>query len=141
LSPLDRAVLAEKVAAVERHLARVREKLPGAAEELKPGSDAADAVILHLWQAVQITIDVALAVCVRRNLRTPATYGDAFRPLADDGILESDLAERLVRGSGFRNAIVDAYENLDMRRVYEVASKGPDDLRAFLARVPKTVSP
>jgi hypothetical protein len=29
MSPLDRDVLAEKVAAVERHLARVRDKLPG----------------------------------------------------------------------------------------------------------------
>lgn len=28
MSPLDRAVLAEKVAAVERHLTRVRDKLP-----------------------------------------------------------------------------------------------------------------
>jgi uncharacterized protein YutE (UPF0331/DUF86 family) len=95
-------------------------------------------VVLHLWQAVQIAIDVALAACVRRNLGTPATYGEAFRRLAEDGMLEQDLAERLVRAAGFRNAIVHAYENLDMRRVHEAASKGPDDLRAFLAAIAKT---
>ena len=138
MSPLDRDVLAEKVAAVERHLERVRDKLPRDPERLKPSTDATDAVVLHLWQAVQIAIDVALAACVRHNLGTPATYGEAFRRLAEDGILEQDLAERLVRAAGFRNAIVHAYENLDMRRVHEAASKGPDDLRAFLAEIAKT---
>ena len=63
LSPLGREVLAEKVAAVERHLKRVHQKLPGNPGALKPSTDAADAVVLHLWQAVQIAIDVALAAC------------------------------------------------------------------------------
>lgn len=139
MSPLDRDVLAEKIAAVERHLARVRDKLPEDPENLKPSTDATDAVVLHLWQAVQIAIDVALAACVRRNLGTPATYGEAFRRLADDGLLEQDLAQRLVRAAGFRNAIVHAYENLDLHRVHEAASKGPDDVRAFFAAIAKTL--
>lgn len=139
MSPLDRVVLAEKLAAVERHLERVAAKLPGKPEDLRPSSDAGDAVVLHLWQAVQIVIDVALATCVHRNLGTPATYGEAFRRLAEGEMLEQELAERLVRATGFRNAIVHAYENLDMRRVYEAASEGPADLRAFLARIAQTL--
>ena len=58
MSPLDRAVLAERAATLERHLARVAEKLPASADALIPSSDAADAVILHLWQATQIVIDL-----------------------------------------------------------------------------------
>lgn len=138
MSPLDRSVLAEKVAAVERHLERVQQKLPPDPRDFKPSTDAADAVVLHLWQAVQIAIDVALAACVRRNLGTPATYGEAFRRLADDGVLDRKLAENLVRAAGFRNAIVHTYENLDMGRVREAATKGPADLRAFLAAIAKT---
>lgn len=139
MSPLDRVVLAEKIAAVERHLERVVDKLPADAKDFKPSTDAGDAVVLHLWQAVQIVIDIALAACVRRNLGTPATYGDAFRRLAEDGILEEGLAVRLVRASGFRNALVHTYEKLDMRRVHEAASTGPADLRAFLAEITKTL--
>lgn len=139
VEPLDRDLLAEKVAAVERRPKRVREKLPGDPGQLKPSTDASDAVVLHLWQAVQIAIDLALAACVRRNLGTPATYGEAFRRLAEEGFLEPDLAERLVRAAGFRNAIVHAYENLDMRRVYDAASRGRADLRAFLAEMAKTL--
>lgn len=44
---LTRASFAEKVAAVERHLARVAARLPGPDEPLEPSTDASDAVILH----------------------------------------------------------------------------------------------
>jgi len=131
---LDREVLAERVAAVERHLARVAERLPARAEDLQPATDASDAVILHLWQAVQIVIDVALALCVQMHLGTPATYAEAFERLADDGHLERGLAGRLTKAAGFRNLVAHAYGRLDMARVHEAAVRGPADLRAFLRR-------
>jgi len=68
---------------------------------------------------------------------TPATYADAFRRLASSGILESELAGRLVKAAGFRNLVADAYEQLDMRRVHHAARTGPADLRAFLAALGK----
>jgi len=132
MSVLDRQVLAERAAAVERHLARVAERLPKEPSDLKPTTDASDAVVLHLWQAVQIVIDLALSAWLHFNLGTPSGYGDAFRRLADGGLIEQSLAERLVRASGFRNVVSHAYESLDMQLVHRGASEGPADLRAFL---------
>ena len=57
MSALDRELLAERTMVVRRHLARVRERLPEHAADLLPATDASDAVILHLWQAVQVVID------------------------------------------------------------------------------------
>ncbi len=64
MSPVDRAVLAERP--------------PGHVDECVAASDASDAVILHLWQATQIVIDLAVAVCVATGAGTPQTYADAF---------------------------------------------------------------
>ena len=130
---VDRALLAERVAAVERHLARVEDRLPEQASDFVPSSDQSDAVILHLWLAVQIVIDLAMSTCVQLKLGAPATYADAFRTLADSGRLERPLADRLVRAAGFRNLVAHAYANVDMKRVYRAARSGPDDLRAFMA--------
>ncbi|MGH7589773.1 MAG: hypothetical protein ACRELU_14415 [Gemmatimonadota bacterium] len=69
-------------------------------------------MILHLWQATQIVIDVAVALCVDLHLGTPASYADAFRRLQHGGRLDEDL---------------------DMARVFEAASRGPQDLLRFLA--------
>jgi uncharacterized protein YutE (UPF0331/DUF86 family) len=135
MGAIDRPVLAERVAAVERHLDRVAARLPREPRDLLPSTDASDAVVLHLWQAVQIVIDMALSTCLHLHLGTPDSYGDAFRRLADAGHLDRALAERLARAAGFRNLVAHAYEALDLARVHQAATEGPADLRAFLARV------
>jgi uncharacterized protein YutE (UPF0331/DUF86 family) len=133
MSPFDAAVLAERAAAIERHLTRVSQRLPDSAVGFAPSTDASDAVILHLWQATQIAIDLAVSVCVARGLGTPQSYADAFRRLQSAGLIEAALAGRLVRAAGFRNVVAHAYEQLDMARVHRAATDGPADLRAFIA--------
>ena len=132
MSALDRDVLAEKVQAVSRHLARVAQRLPADATGLQPVTDASDAVILHLWQATQIVIDLAVTACLHLKLGAPSGYADAFRRLRDAGVVDPQLADRLARAAGFRNVIAHPYETLDMVRVFRAAHDGPADLLAFL---------
>ena len=119
--------------AIERHLARVAEKLPARADELGASTDASDAVILHLWQATQIVIDLAVSACVADDLGTPQNYADAFRRLEGARLIDAALADRLVKATGFRNVVAHAYGRLDMVRVHQTATAGPADLRAFVA--------
>lgn len=135
MSPIDRAVLAERTLALERHLTRVAEKLPSGADGLVASSDASDSVVLHLWQATQLVIDLAISACVAHGAGTPQSYADAFRRLQAAGLIEGALADRLVRAAGFRNLVAHAYERLDMARVHQAARTGPADLRAFVAAV------
>jgi uncharacterized protein YutE (UPF0331/DUF86 family) len=130
---IDRELLAERAAVVDRHLRRVAEYLPCHAGDLQPLSTETDAVVLHLWQAVQVVIDLAVSSCVRLGLGSPPTYADAFRMLADARVIPGELAQRLARAAGFRNLVVHAYAELDLRRVHTAATSGPADLRAFLA--------
>jgi uncharacterized protein YutE (UPF0331/DUF86 family) len=141
MAALDRELLAEKAAAIERHLDRVAARLPPSSSDLVPSTDASDSVILHLWQAVQLTIDLAVTACLHLKLGTPEDYGDAFRRLSEAGSLEPELARRLVRAAGFRNQIAHAYEKLEMDRVYAAATEGPADLRAFLAALKDRIGP
>jgi len=140
MTKLDPIVLAQKAAAVRRHLARVAARLPADAADLKPATDPSDAVILHLWQATQIVIDVATATCVQLNLGYPANYADAFRVLERQDVIESALSARLIRAAGFRNVVAHAYDTLDMARIHAAALNGPVDLLALIAAVEKRVS-
>jgi uncharacterized protein YutE (UPF0331/DUF86 family)/predicted nucleotidyltransferase len=133
VTAFDASVLAEWAMAVERHLRRVADRLPGSPADFGPSTDASDAVILHLWQATQIVIDLAMAACLARDLGTPGSYADAFRRLQTAGLIDAGLGSRLVRAAGFRNVVAHAYETLDMARVHEAATRGPADLRAFMA--------
>ena len=128
----DLELLAERSAAVLRHLDRVAAHLPAEPADLVPLTSTTDTVVLHLWQAVQVVIDLAVSTCVRLGLGSPPTYADAFRQLADAGVLGDGLADRLARAAGFRNLVVHGYGRLDLRQVHAVATAGPADLRAFL---------
>ena len=141
MSTLDRAVLAERTMTVERHLRRVAERLPAASADLQPATDASDAVTLHLWQATQIVIDLAMTACLSLKLGTPASCADAFRRLEHAQIIDTPLADRLVRAAGFQNLVAHAYETLDMRRVHAAAMNGPADLLGFIARLRDRVPP
>lgn len=140
MSPLDRAVLAERAAAINRHLARVAEKLPADPVSFAASRDASDAVILHLWQATQIVIDLAVAACVAHGAGTPQSYADAFRRLHAAGVIDDGLATRLVRAAGFRNLVAHAYE-LDLARVHQAARSGPVDLLACVAALAHLTDP
>ncbi len=129
---VDRELLAERAAVVGRHLDRVARHLPEDPAELRPDTAATDTVILHLWQAVQVVIDLAVSTCVRLGVGSPPTYADAFQRLADAQIIQRDLADQLARAAGFRNLVVHAYGRLDLQRVHATAVAGPADLRAFL---------
>jgi uncharacterized protein YutE (UPF0331/DUF86 family) len=133
MAPADPAVLAERLASVERHLRRVEEHLPGTAQDLRPSTAASDAVVLHLWQAVQISMDLAVSWCVRAGLGAPPSYEEAFRRLALNDLLDDELSRRLARAAGFRNLLVHAYADLDLARVHAIALSGPIDLRSFAA--------
>ncbi len=132
-SEIDGYVLAERAAAVLRHLDRVARHLPDDPLALQPTTATTDTIVLHLWQAVQLVIDLAVSSCVRLGLGSPTTYADAFRRLAEAGTLPDDLAVRLGRAAGFRNLVVHGYGRLDLQRVHAIARDGPADLRAFLA--------
>ena len=92
-------------------------------------------MILHLWQATQIVLDIALGACVQLQLGAPAGYADAFVRLSTAGALDLALARRLAAAAGFRNLLARAYESIDLARVHNAATQGPADLRAFLVAI------
>lgn len=120
---------------MERHLARVAQRIPLTPEELLPDNDATDAVIVHLWPAPQIVLDVALGYCAELKQRAPAGYADAFARLAGALALEGSLARRLMAAAGFQTLVAHGHESIALARVHRAAAHGPADLRAFLAAV------
>lgn len=96
----------------------------------------------HLVQpAAQICIDLANHVIAADGHRVPRDYGDAFRVLAEVGVLGDDLADRMVALAGARNLIVRLYAEVDDDRLARaVRVGGLDDLSAFAVRIAALVA-
>lgn len=91
----------------------------------------------HLVQtAAQVCIDLANHVIASEGYRVPRDDGDAFRVLADAGVLDGGLADRMVSLAGARNLIVHLYAEVDDDRLARAVREGGlDDLSAFAARI------
>ncbi|CAN5908995.1 hypothetical protein BH23ACT2_BH23ACT2_28630 [soil metagenome] len=86
----------------------------------------------HLQLAVQAVIDVAVHIVAEDVAGVPEDYGSAFMMLADQGLIDRSLAERLRDAAGLRNVLVHGYVDVDPGIVWQ-SLDDLDDLRQFAA--------
>jgi uncharacterized protein YutE (UPF0331/DUF86 family) len=86
---------------------------------------------LHL--ACECVLDVAHHLIADLGLRQPANYEDAMEVLAEEAVVDRDLAERLKAWMGFRNVLVHFYLDLDHARAYQALREDLGDLERFAA--------
>jgi len=125
---VDATVRAAKTAAILDAVQRIRDNLPVTAEQFRDDRTAREVVILNLFVAIQEAIDLATHWVADEGWGVPSTYGQVFLVLADHGIIERDLARRLVKAASLRNLIAHRYGMLDADAIYESARGDLEDL-------------
>ena len=55
-----------------------------------------------------------------------------FYLLEENGYLDRDITEKMVKAVGFRNLIVHEYEKIELGQVFEIALKDIKDLNEYL---------
>ena len=84
---------------------------------------------LHL--IIEVCMDIADHVVADGRLRVPDTGADTFVILAEAGLLNGPLAERLARMVGFRNILVHDYAKVDPDIVLRVLRADLRDVEQF----------
>ncbi len=138
---VDKAVLANKLAAIRDAVARIREVLPASAERFRSDRTAREVVTLNLFLALQESIALATHWLADEGWGVPQSYGEAFTVLADRHVLDRDLAVRLRAAAGLRNLIAHQYGVLDFDRIFALASSDLDDLLSFCQQLAQRVEP
>jgi uncharacterized protein YutE (UPF0331/DUF86 family) len=129
-------------------LARLRSllsRLTSACQELQPYAGMsldqylADRRSVHaskylLVTAIEDALAIANHIIASEGYRAPADYADAFRSLAEAGVLDQSLSRRLEAMARFRNLLIHVYAEVDDRRVHGFLQSDLSDLQ-LLARV------
>jgi uncharacterized protein YutE (UPF0331/DUF86 family) len=124
-------VVLNKVAIIERCLARVREEHAGDPDNLWQNLTRQDSIILNLQRACEAAIDLAMALVKTHRLGPPQESRHAFELLRDAGLLDPSLAMRMQRMVGFRNVAIHDYQSLNLAIVQAIVTEHLDDFRAF----------
>ncbi len=123
-------VIINKVAAIERCVARVREEYADSPRSLNDQTTQ-DSIILNLQRACETSIDLGMHLIRRQRLGVPQSSRDAFSFLADALIIPHDLSAALQRMVGFRNIAVHGYQDLNLTVVQSIVEERLEDVLRF----------
>lgn len=125
------SIAERKLDSLRRCLERVRCRCPDSAEALVVDVDAQDIVSLNLTRAVQRCVDIGAQLLAGSAGAPPQTMAQTFIRLAQEGIISTELAERLRGAVGFRNIAIHEYDEIDWHIVYAIATRNLTDFEDF----------
>ena len=85
--------------------------------------------------AVQICIDIAAHIVSDEGLGVPGSTSELFYFLEENGFLDPQTTDKMVKAVGFRNLVVHEYGKLDLEEAFEVAQEDIKDLDEFLISI------
>ncbi|ACS33488.1 type VII toxin-antitoxin system HepT family RNase toxin [Thermococcus gammatolerans] len=131
---IDRELVERRLAEIKGALVELGEIVRAGKEEFLSNSLLRNAAKYLLITAIEGAFSVCNHISVRMG-RVPKSYADCFKTLAELGVVEKDLAERLARMARFRNVLVHRYWRIDDELVFEIMKKDTRDLEEFVRAV------
>ena len=128
---MDREVVEQKLESLRRCLRRIETKCPAEAVTLMTDIDLQDIVALNLSRAVQICVDIGAHLIAGMEVPPPDTMGQTFDLLAQESVLNNQLASSLKKAVGFRNIAVHSYENINWEIVHSIVKHHLADFSEF----------
>ena len=127
---VNRDVLIAKLGYLQDSISRIEEKQPPSLEVLLADRDLQDILAKNIERSVQVCVDIASHV-VAANGWVEDTAGETFRILADNEMLDRDLAKSMIHAVGFRNVSVHEYVKVSWVVVMKIVTEDLDQLKAF----------
>jgi uncharacterized protein YutE (UPF0331/DUF86 family) len=125
-------VIENKISSVQKYLKILERYKEYSREEVEKNFDVRGATERYLYLAIQSTIDLAEAVISFKNFRKPTTMAEIFIILSEEGVIDREFAEKLVKMVGFRNIIAHDYEEINYDIVYDILHHRLEDIKKFI---------
>lgn len=124
-------VIRKRLAKLDEYLEVLRTQQRYSYEELAADPERYGSAERFLQLAVEVLTDLGGHVVADEGLGVVDWHSDIPAALCEHGYIGAGLRERWVRMIGFRNVLVHAYLDIDLRIVYDVLQNGLTDLEAL----------
>jgi uncharacterized protein YutE (UPF0331/DUF86 family) len=129
------ALVLHKASRVRGRLLRVRDGLTVGRDAFAGETGRIEQVAFNIFLAMQECLDLASHIVSDQGWGTPATLAETFDLLEQHGVLTTDIAQAMRRGTRLRNLIAHAYGDLDGAKLFDAASAGQVQIEEFLAEI------
>jgi len=129
---VDRTLLLRKISELERYRDQVREFSSITISDYKADWKTQRIVERTLQMMIETCVDIAGHIISDRGMRTPSSYADTFRVLAENSVADLELLAAMERMAKFRNVVVHQYEDVDAEIVIAILRSHLDDFRRYV---------
>ena len=91
----------------------------------------------YLQVSIECCLDVANQIIASERLRAPRDYSDTFMVIQEEGLISTELGNRLRQMAKFRNRLVHLYGEIDNAYVYEYIKGDLKDIEEFKLKIIK----
>ncbi|MEZ9597042.1 DUF86 domain-containing protein [Shewanella sp. 10N.261.52.F9] len=124
-------ILINKIATIKRCLKRIND-VYGDGTAFKQDFTLQDSVILNLQRSCQACIDIANHLNRQHQYGIPQSSRDSLTLLAQNNVLNEELADNLKKMVGLRNIAVHDYQELNLDIVIHVIKHHLSDFEDFI---------
>lgn len=129
---VDKDIVLAKTSAAKKHLKRIDNLSQTPVHTFLNDNDVQDIALFNIQMAVQNCIDMAAHIISEAGLGTPGSTNEMFYCLEENGYIDRQLSEKMVKAVGFRNLVVHEYGKLDLKRVHRIIQDDIRDIDEFL---------
>ncbi|MDP3639211.1 MAG: HepT-like ribonuclease domain-containing protein [Azonexus sp.] len=123
--------ITDKTAIIDRCVRRAREEYNKDTLSFSINLTCQDAAMLNILHAYQATLEIGQHLIRREKLGVPQSSRDVFTLLAQGGLIETTLADKLKRMVGFRNIAVHDDQTLQLPITVSIIETHLDDFLQF----------
>ncbi len=128
---MDEERILSKIDSMDQYLKEIEDDMPSNLNEYQDNKRKYER-LLHL--SIEAVIDVCSLILKNEGLGAPNDEESILDKLADNKIINQDIAKNVKDMKAFRNVLVHRYGEVDDRKVYEKLEK-LEDFKEFRKRV------
>jgi uncharacterized protein YutE (UPF0331/DUF86 family) len=132
---VDKDLIMAKAGSVRKHLNRIEMKRSVDLKTFLSDIDRQENILFNIQMAVQNCIDMAAHIISDEGFGVAGSTNEMFYLLEENGYLDTDLTEKMVRAVGFQNLIVHEYVRVELEQVFEIAQTGVQDITDYLQSI------
>lgn len=128
---VDKLLIFRKVVSLAEYRKQIAEYSAITVEQYRNDWKIQRIVERTLQMMIELCADIASHVISDEGLRTPETYADTFRVLAEHDIISPEQLAVMEKMAKFRNIVVHQYESVDAEIVILILKRHLIDFDAF----------
>lgn len=131
MSPLNKKSVKKKLELLDEVVEKLEEIKPIGKDKFVSDFYIHDTAIRNLVLGIEIIVDVGNHILSETFHSSAKTYKDVIIDLGKGEVIPKDFAGENAEMTDFRNLIIHAYGNLDIKKVYQNLQIAPDVFRQF----------